>query len=181
MLVLSALITDWIGCLCVLLPKSNIILYIFFCTVNAVHSSFSYSVSRHFYPKRLTFRLYIFCPYACSLGIEPTTFALLTQCFTTEPQEQPYSYCISIIFQISNIKCTFYVYNHIRMWQIKLFWCWNSLELKWQRINYFKTSNLLLPQDELDLTEKHREAMFALPAEKKWQIYCSKKMVSNWH
>uniref|UniRef100_A0A4W4FRE1 Dishevelled associated activator of morphogenesis 1b n=1 Tax=Electrophorus electricus TaxID=8005 RepID=A0A4W4FRE1_ELEEL len=30
-------------------------------------------------------------------------------------------------------------------------------------------------QDELDLTEKHREAMFALPAEKKWQIYCSKK------
>uniref|UniRef100_A0A8C5DIZ5 Dishevelled associated activator of morphogenesis 1b n=1 Tax=Gouania willdenowi TaxID=441366 RepID=A0A8C5DIZ5_GOUWI len=29
--------------------------------------------------------------------------------------------------------------------------------------------------DELDLSEKHREAMFALPAEKKWQIYCSKK------
>ncbi len=23
----------------------------------------------------------------CSLGIEPTTFALLTQCSTTEPQE----------------------------------------------------------------------------------------------
>uniref|UniRef100_UPI0037E79327 disheveled-associated activator of morphogenesis 1 n=1 Tax=Semicossyphus pulcher TaxID=241346 RepID=UPI0037E79327 len=30
--------------------------------------------------------------------------------------------------------------------------------------------------DELDLTEEHRAAMFALPAEKKWQIYCSKKM-----
>uniref|UniRef100_A0A8C4NGJ5 Dishevelled associated activator of morphogenesis 2 n=2 Tax=Eptatretus burgeri TaxID=7764 RepID=A0A8C4NGJ5_EPTBU len=29
--------------------------------------------------------------------------------------------------------------------------------------------------DELDLPEKHQEAMFALPAEKKWQIYCSKK------
>uniref|UniRef100_A0A671PHB9 Disheveled-associated activator of morphogenesis 2-like n=1 Tax=Sinocyclocheilus anshuiensis TaxID=1608454 RepID=A0A671PHB9_9TELE len=29
--------------------------------------------------------------------------------------------------------------------------------------------------DELDLTNKNREAMFALPAEKKWQIYCSKK------
>uniref|UniRef100_A0A4X2LQ34 Dishevelled associated activator of morphogenesis 2 n=1 Tax=Vombatus ursinus TaxID=29139 RepID=A0A4X2LQ34_VOMUR len=29
--------------------------------------------------------------------------------------------------------------------------------------------------DELDLTEKNREAMFALPLEKKWQIYCSKK------
>ncbi len=26
------------------------------------------------------FRLYIFCPYMCFLGIEPTTFALLTQC-----------------------------------------------------------------------------------------------------
>ncbi|XP_051502157.1 disheveled-associated activator of morphogenesis 2 isoform X2 [Myxocyprinus asiaticus] len=29
--------------------------------------------------------------------------------------------------------------------------------------------------DELDLTDKNREAMFALPAEKKWQIYCNKK------
>ncbi len=28
-----------------------------------------------------------FCQYMCSLGIEPTTFALLTQCSTTEPQE----------------------------------------------------------------------------------------------
>jgi len=32
-------------------------------------------------------------------------------------------------------------------------------------------------QDELDLTDKNREAMFALPPEKKWQIYCSKKKV----
>uniref|UniRef100_UPI00358E1AC9 disheveled-associated activator of morphogenesis 2-like isoform X1 n=2 Tax=Myxine glutinosa TaxID=7769 RepID=UPI00358E1AC9 len=29
--------------------------------------------------------------------------------------------------------------------------------------------------DDLDLAEKHREAMFALPAQKKWQIYCNKK------
>uniref|UniRef100_A0A3P8XJI4 Dishevelled associated activator of morphogenesis 1b n=1 Tax=Esox lucius TaxID=8010 RepID=A0A3P8XJI4_ESOLU len=29
--------------------------------------------------------------------------------------------------------------------------------------------------DELDLSEKHREVMFALPAEKKWQMYLSKK------
>uniref|UniRef100_A0A8C4VLE0 Formin GTPase-binding domain-containing protein n=1 Tax=Gopherus evgoodei TaxID=1825980 RepID=A0A8C4VLE0_9SAUR len=33
--------------------------------------------------------------------------------------------------------------------------------------------------DELDLTDKHREAMFALPAEKKWQIYCSKKKIAG--
>uniref|UniRef100_A0AAR2K2N1 Dishevelled associated activator of morphogenesis 2 n=1 Tax=Pygocentrus nattereri TaxID=42514 RepID=A0AAR2K2N1_PYGNA len=33
--------------------------------------------------------------------------------------------------------------------------------------------------DELDLTDKNREAMFALPAEKKWQIYCSKKKDPN--
>lgn len=37
---------------------------------------------------------------------------------------------------------------------------------------------LFLSQDELDLTDKNREAMFALPDEKKWQIYCSKKKVS---
>ncbi len=34
-----------------------------------------------------TFSLYIYCQYMCSLGIEPTTFALLTRCSTTEPQE----------------------------------------------------------------------------------------------
>ncbi len=28
-----------------------------------------------------------FCQYVCSLGIKPTTFALLRQCSTTEPQE----------------------------------------------------------------------------------------------
>uniref|UniRef100_A0A4W4FQX8 Dishevelled associated activator of morphogenesis 1b n=1 Tax=Electrophorus electricus TaxID=8005 RepID=A0A4W4FQX8_ELEEL len=37
------------------------------------------------------------------------------------------------------------------------------------------------PSDELDLTEKYREAMFALPAEKKWQIYCSKKKEQEEH
>ncbi len=34
----------------------------------------------------------MFCQYVCSLGIEPTTFALLTQCSTTEPQEHGVKY-----------------------------------------------------------------------------------------
>ncbi len=48
-----------------------------------------YAFSRCFYPKRLTVHSgYTFiCQYMCSLGFEPTTFALLTQCSTTEPQE----------------------------------------------------------------------------------------------
>lgn len=29
--------------------------------------------------------------------------------------------------------------------------------------------------DELDLDRPHREAMFSMSSEKKWQIYCSKK------
>ncbi len=29
-------------------------------------------------------QVYIYCQYVCSLGIEPTTFALLTQCSTTD-------------------------------------------------------------------------------------------------
>ncbi len=33
------------------------------------------------------FRLYMFYQYVCFLGIEPTTFTLLTQYSTTEPQE----------------------------------------------------------------------------------------------
>ncbi len=46
--------------------------------------------SRRLYPKQLTVHsgYTYFCQYMCSLGIEPTTFALLTQCSTTEPQEQ---------------------------------------------------------------------------------------------
>ncbi len=31
-----------------------------------------------------------FYQYVCSLGIEPTTFELLTQCSTTEPKEIRY-------------------------------------------------------------------------------------------
>ncbi len=41
-----------------------------------------YAFSRRFYPKRLTVHsgYTFFCQYVCSLGIEPTTFALLAQC-----------------------------------------------------------------------------------------------------
>ncbi len=48
-----------------------------------------FAFSRRFYPKRLTVHSgYTFVlSVCCSLGIEPTTFALLTQCSTTEPQE----------------------------------------------------------------------------------------------
>ncbi len=31
--------------------------------------------------------IHLYYQHVCSLGIEPTTFALLTQCSTTEPQE----------------------------------------------------------------------------------------------
>lgn len=34
-------------------------------------------------------------------------------------------------------------------------------------------------QEELDLTAVHKKAMFELPPEKKWQLYLSKKKVSN--
>ncbi len=31
--------------------------------------------------------IYLYCQYVSSLGVEPTTVELLTQCSTTEPQE----------------------------------------------------------------------------------------------
>ncbi len=34
--------------------------------------------------------IHLYYQYMCSLGIEPTTFVLLTQCSTTEPQEHTY-------------------------------------------------------------------------------------------
>ncbi len=33
--------------------------------------------------------IHFYCQYVYSLGIEPTTLALQTQCSTTEPQEHP--------------------------------------------------------------------------------------------
>ncbi len=61
----------------------------FYYSALSVNYIYIYAFSRRFYPKRLTVHsgYTLFCQYACSLGIEPTTFALLTQCSTTEPQE----------------------------------------------------------------------------------------------
>ncbi len=47
-----------------------------------------------------------FCQYVCSLGIEPTTFTLLTQCSTTEPQE----HILSLLLKNKN-KDTHYKYT----------------------------------------------------------------------
>ncbi len=56
------------------------------------HITFNiYAFSRRFYPKRLIQVIHLYCQYVCSLGIEPTTFALLTQCSTTEPQEHTHT------------------------------------------------------------------------------------------
>ncbi len=52
-------------------------LHLYLCILQTLLSKATYS----------TFRLYMFYQYVCSLGIEPTTFVLLTQCSTTEPQE----------------------------------------------------------------------------------------------
>ncbi len=54
----------------------------------------SYFLYLRFKATYSAFKLYIFCQYVCSLGIEPMTFALLTQCSTTEPQEH-YFKCTS--------------------------------------------------------------------------------------
>ncbi len=42
--------------------------------------------------------IHMFCQYMCSLGIEPTTFALLTQCSTTEPQEHYIYVFVSVTY-----------------------------------------------------------------------------------
>ncbi len=66
-----------------------------------------YAFSRRFYPKRLTSGYTFFCQYMCSLGIEPTTFALLTHHSTTEPQEH---YTHTHIYTHNMWKCSrFYI------------------------------------------------------------------------
>ncbi len=73
------------------------------------HFIFIYAFSRRFYPKRLTVHsgYTCFCQYMCSLGIEPTTFALLTQCSNhwatgthiyKEREREIYIYCIILYY-----------------------------------------------------------------------------------
>ncbi len=62
----------------------------------------------------LEYRLYIYCQYVCSLGIEPTTFVLLTQCSTTEPQEN-LDYINDIITTFLGLRCASFMdsqYKH---------------------------------------------------------------------
>ncbi len=56
--------------------------------------------------------IHFLCQYVCSLGIKPTTFALLTQCSTAEPQEH------FIVLQVRNIvrdrsysECIMFLHN----------------------------------------------------------------------
>ncbi len=64
----------------------SVILLVLVVSLSIFHSYcveiYIYIFSRHFYPKRLTVHsgYTFFGQYMCSLGIEPTTFALLTQC-----------------------------------------------------------------------------------------------------
>lgn len=74
------------------------------------------------------------------------------------------------------------VFDNDAPWSSTEYYCLcvviNSWEYSFWALTFFYIFYPTL-QDELDLTEKHREAMFALPAEKKWQIYCSKKKVKT--
>ncbi len=59
-----------------------IYIYIYIYTV-CIQCVYIFTFIRRFYPKRLTVHwgyTFFFCQYMCSLGVEPTTFALLTQC-----------------------------------------------------------------------------------------------------
>ncbi len=79
-------------CVCVCL---NIYIYIYQCVCACAYvcvclSTFTFMhLADAFIQRDLQYIqvIQLYCQYVCSLGIEPTTFALLTQCSTTEPQE----------------------------------------------------------------------------------------------
>ncbi len=92
------------------MPTTNIYIYIY------THTH-THEFSKRFYPKRLTLHsgYTFFCQYVCSLGIEPTTFALLTQCSTTEPQEHMYVYTHTHQSPFKAVGSqTFYTKYHLR-------------------------------------------------------------------
>ncbi len=73
-----------------------------------------YAFSRRFYPKRLTiaFRLYIFNQYLCILWeSNPQPFALVTQCSTTEPQEQEMHFILIYLGKNSIVHLSVIIHN----------------------------------------------------------------------
>ncbi len=73
---------------------------------NVVFYIYIYAFSRRFYPKRLTVHSgykHFFYQYVCSLELNPQPFALLTQCSTTEPQEQFLKYSTIFLRSLSQI------------------------------------------------------------------------------
>ncbi len=58
--------------------KKSLMLTLCYIYLMKIQYIYIYAFSRRFYPKQLTIvlRLYIFCQYMCSLGIEPTTFCV---------------------------------------------------------------------------------------------------------
>lgn len=45
------------------------------------------------------------------------------------------------------------------------------------KLHHLNIARFTVIQEDLDLDMSHREAMFNLPPEKKWQIYCNKRKV----
>ncbi len=83
-----------------------------------------YAFSRRFNPKRLTIQaIHIFVStWMYSLGIKPTTFALLTQCSTTEPQEHFLVFC-KILGVLGPCRCRLWlVYLGTLGWLHRLYW-----------------------------------------------------------
>ncbi len=86
--------------------------------------------------------MHFFCQYICSLGIEPTTFALLTHCSTTEPQEHLYHF-IKVSIHPSTLLCEIaklisqLSFGSFLPWGIDIFlciyeWTYVSLHASWE-------------------------------------------------
>ncbi len=84
-----------------------------------------YAFSRCFYPKRLTVHSgYTFLSVCVFLGIEPTTFALLRQCSTTEPQEHLKVKIFSYSRYWDLFRCTVYVARQLKSDLDMFLWNW---------------------------------------------------------
>ncbi len=80
----------------------------------------------------------------CSLGIEPTTFALLTQCSTTEPQEHIIltgcrSQAVNSYFNIY-----IYIFNMNANFQFDIYCCFflfHAIPKNWTKLNLSFTAH----------------------------------------
>ncbi len=101
--------------------------------------------------------IHLYCQYMCSLGIEPTTFVLLMQCSTTEPQEHIFSvFNLSFVFVFALTLAVEFIIVSIWICLVLQFKSILFVKLKYIIFIFYFTSNIFQLQ-KMTFSKKQKQ------------------------